>query len=279
MNKYYCHVFSFMTELKNPPIELTSIGLELRFGQDYYYYDNRERQMHGYLFQYTLKGSGILYDGDTKKIVGPNQGFFIPIPSDTKYCCNLDSHEPWEFIFIHIRGECLQDYFEHISNKNGYVFNIDKDSLPIKFLFDISNQTLNGHINNFNRASCLAFEFITKLYDYYFDNSDNYSKRNRDIIAIMETSFKELDSIADIADKFDISPSHMTREFTNEVGITPIKYLTKVRIQNAKKLLQDTNKTVSQIAEECGYDQTNYFCKMFKNTVGQTPLQYRNFLS
>ncbi len=277
-NEYYCHVFSYMTELKNPPVELTSIGKEFRIGPEYYY-DNIERTMTGYLFQYTLSGSGVLYIGDTKKIVNKGQAAFIPIPSDTKYCCNVDKNEPWEFIFIHMKGDGLDEYCKKITDKHGYVVNADIDSVPIKFLFDISNQTQNGHISNFNSASRLAFEFITKLYDYYFDNSEIYSKRNREIIALMETSFNKLDGISAIADKFQISPSHLTREFVAEVGITPVKYLTKVRILHAKNLLQKTDKTVSEIAIECGYEQTNYFCKIFKSIVGQTPLQYRNFLS
>lgn len=278
LNEYYCNVFSFMTELKNPPIAITSVGHEIRMGREYYY-DNCERQMNGYLFQYTLSGNGLLYDGNTRRIAGKGQAFFIPIPSETRYCCNLESHEPWEFIFIHVKGECLQEYFEHIYNKNGYILTLDRDSVPVKFLFDISNQTQNGHINSFNHASRLAFEFITKLYDYYFDNSDIYSKRNRDIISIIETNFKDMGAIADIAESFHISPSHMTRDFVSEVGITPVKYLTKVRILHAKKLLQNTNMTVGEIAAECGYAQENYFCRIFKSTVGQTPLQYRNFLS
>lgn len=274
---YYCHVFPYITELKNPPVTLTSVGHELRIGPEYYY-DNVKRQMSGYLFQYTLKGNGILYVGNEKKIVNCNQAVFIPIPSDTKYCCNLESHDAWEFIFIHIKGECLYEYYRHINEKCGYILSLDIDSAPVKFLLDISNRTKNGHISNFNTASCLGFEFITKLYDYYFNNMEMYSKRNRDIINIMEKSYKDIDSISKIAERFQISPSHMTRDFMNEVGITPIKYLTKVRIQQAKKLLQDTNMTVSEIALECGYAQTNYFCKIFKSIVGQTPLQYRNYL-
>ncbi|MBE5940381.1 MAG: helix-turn-helix domain-containing protein [Lachnospiraceae bacterium] len=277
-NPYYCHVFPSMTELKEPPVMLTSIGRESRFGNDYYF-DNIDRQMKGYLFQYTLSGSGVLYVGSAKKIVNKGQALFIPIPSDTKYFCNSDSREPWDFIFIHIKADCLAEYCNQIYAKCGNILSLDIDSFPIKLLFDISNQTQNGHINNFNTGSRLAFEFITKLYDYYFDNSEIYSKRNRDIIAILETSYKEIDGISAIADKFQISPSHLTREFVSEVGTTPVKYLTKVRILHAKDLLLHSDKTVGEIAQECGYDQTNYFCKIFKKTVGQTPLQYRNFLS
>lgn len=276
--QYHCHVFSFMTELKEAPATLTSIGIESRFGHDYYY-DNRHRPATGYLFQYTISGHGLFYDGDKKMIVGTNQGVFIPMPSNTKYCCDPNASEPWIFIFIHVTGDCFKEYYENIYAKNGYILSLPTDALPIKLLFDISNQTINGHIRSFSQGSRLAFDFITRLYDYYFDNKEIYSKRNREIIDILENSFKDIESISDIADKFGISTSHMTREFTNETGISPIKYLTKTRIQNAKMLLNTTTKSVHEIATECGYKQTNYFCKIFKENVGMSPLEYRDYLS
>ena len=276
--QYHCHVFSFMTELKKAPASITSIGIESRFGHDYYY-DNRNRPTAGYLFQYTLKGHGLLYDGERKYVVGQDQALFIPIPSDTKYCCDPNSTEPWIFIFIHVTGDCFAEYYEQLHAKNGGILTLPEDSFPIKLLFDISNQTLNGHIRSFNQASRLAFDFITRLYDYYFDNKELYCKRNRDIIDILENSYRDIESISDIAERFGISTSHMTREFTNETGISPIKYLTKTRIQHAKILLNDTTKSVHEIASECGYKQTNYFCKIFKENVGLTPLEYRDYLS
>lgn len=273
----FCHVFSFITELKHPPVTLTSVGHEIRHTPDYYY-DNTYRQMRGVLFQYTLRGSGYIQHGSTLHAVGRNQGFFVPIPSDTRYFCDLKTSEPWEFVFIHIDAPALTEYIEKIVEKNGYVLNLPQESLPIQLLFDIANQTYNGHVDSFHKASRLGFEFMTHLYDYFFENQEIYSKRNRDIITYMEHDFRHIESIAQIAEKFEISSSHLTRDFLHEVGISPIKYLTKVRIQHAKKLLQTTNLTVNEIADACGYEQTNYFCKVFKTVVGQTPLQYRNYL-
>lgn len=278
MQDYFCHVFSEMTELQHPPVSLFSLGRELRFGKDYYY-DNMQRQMTGFLFQYTLNGSGVFYDGEDRRIVRKHQAFFTTIPGDTKYCCNLEEHEAWDFLFILIKGECLREYYERIVEKTGHVMTLPLESPPIQYLTDLANRTRNGHISRFNEASCHAFSFITGLYDYFLENTDHYSKRNRDIIALMETNYQKIgekEGMAGIAEAFHISPSHMTREFVREVGITPSKYLTNIRIQNAKKLLQNTDLSVAEIARLCGYEQANYFCKIFRRLVGQTPLQYRN---
>lgn len=274
----YSYVFPFVSELTNPVISLISVGTEIRFGTEYYY-DNKDRMLNGYLFQYTVKGSGILYIENRKYEISPSQAFFIPIPGDSRYFCNLEKREPWEFIYILIQSNCLDEYYQQIIKQKTNIFSMPEDSSPVQFLLDIINQSKNGHITNFNTASSMAFDFINRLYGYCRDNSEAYTKRNREIIHYINEHFSSIESISDIADMYHISSSHLSREFAGDVGITPIKYLSKVRIQHAKKLLQTTMMSVAEISESCGYSQTNYFCKIFKENVGQSPLQYRNCIT
>lgn len=56
----------------------------------------------------------------------------------------------------------------------------------------------------------------------------------------------------------------------------PIKYLIYKRMEHAKQLLiSDNGMSINEIAEECGYSDTAYFCRVFKKTVDITPLQYK----
>ena len=57
-----------------------------------------------------------------------------------------------------------------------------------------------------------------------------------------------------------------------------IKYLNKVCIENAKKLLATTDKNVAEIGLECGFSVTGYFIKTFNGFTGMTPKRYRKFL-
>ena len=67
----------------------------------------------------------------------------------------------------------------------------------------------------------------------------------------------------------------LINKFKKQYGKTPTKYITELRMKKAKKLLSDTQLSVGQIAEECGYENTYYFSNTFKKEVGTSPSKYR----
>ena len=79
----------------------------------------------------------------------------------------------------------------------------------------------------------------------------------------------------DVAEEIHLSPNHFSTIFSQECGMTFIEYLTNVRVENAKKLLQDSDKKGYDIAYECGFSDPHYFSFIFKKTTGLTPREYR----
>ena len=63
--------------------------------------------------------------------------------------------------------------------------------------------------------------------------------------------------------------------FKQKYGITVVDYLTDLRVEEAKKLLVETDMTVSEISDETGFSDTSYFSKVFLRTVGISPTAYR----
>lgn len=87
-----------------------------------------------------------------------------------------------------------------------------------------------------------------------------------------------------IADTLDIdrvcravntSKYHFCRQFKYHTGQTVMEYILNTRIVLAKGELETTNASVSQISEKCGFSSASYFSRVFKETTGCTPLQYR----
>ncbi|WP_419954479.1 response regulator transcription factor [Neobacillus niacini] len=72
-----------------------------------------------------------------------------------------------------------------------------------------------------------------------------------------------------------LNPSYFSRLFKKEVGETFVEYVTKMKINRAKELLEQTTDSVGKICERLGYDNQSYFIKIFKNYVGVTPIEYR----
>lgn len=72
-----------------------------------------------------------------------------------------------------------------------------------------------------------------------------------------------------------LSKFHMVRVFRNAIGVSPAKYLARIKIDLAKELLSSTNNTIISISTELGFDHLSTFNKSFKANTGLSPSQYR----
>lgn len=78
-----------------------------------------------------------------------------------------------------------------------------------------------------------------------------------------------------LAEKFHISKQWLIAQFKKYTNSTPMKYLNTLRIQRGKSLLVNSNFTVSEIAERCGFENVHYFSNSFKKRTNVSPIQYR----
>lgn len=78
-----------------------------------------------------------------------------------------------------------------------------------------------------------------------------------------------------IADAFNISPGYLSRLFSRESDMKFNEYLKLARISRSKTLLINTTMKINEVSEKCGFTDTNYFCKVFRDINDCTPLEYR----
>lgn len=79
----------------------------------------------------------------------------------------------------------------------------------------------------------------------------------------------------DYADRYYIHPNYLARLFKQELNVTFIDTLTKIRMEAAKTLLQNESLQVSEIAQLVGLDDVRYFGQVFRKITNMTPTQYR----
>ncbi|MGB4659884.1 MAG: response regulator [Mobilitalea sp.] len=91
----------------------------------------------------------------------------------------------------------------------------------------------------------------------------------------MEENFSKDISLDDVSRIVDISPYYFSKLFKEETGENFIEYLTNIRIEKAKKLLQNRDISIKNICADTGYSDPNYFSRIFKKQVGITPTEYR----
>lgn len=82
-------------------------------------------------------------------------------------------------------------------------------------------------------------------------------------------------SIDDLASELCMSRSQFTRRLAATAGMPANNFLNRIRLEKACRLLKDTEKPVSTIAYECGFDDTSYFSNLFKKQYKVTPMQFR----
>jgi two-component system response regulator YesN len=82
-------------------------------------------------------------------------------------------------------------------------------------------------------------------------------------------------SLDEIARKEYLSSSYLSRAFSELVGASFTEYLKAVRVKRAQGLLLSSDKGVAEIAASVGYQDPNYFSRVFKLFTGKSPLQYR----
>lgn len=99
--------------------------------------------------------------------------------------------------------------------------------------------------------------------------------RIQTMLAFIQDNYSERISLAEIADSASVSPRECTRCFKNTIHQTPFEYLMDYRMQCAETLLKDTGDSVLDIALQCGFSNSAYFGKVFRETHGVTPLEYR----
>lgn len=85
-------------------------------------------------------------------------------------------------------------------------------------------------------------------------------------------------TLAKMASVYGLSPNYFSTLFKKKAGCNFISYLTRLRIENSKQFLRETDMTIREIAERVGYQSASFFIRTFKNAEGVTPSEYKRSL-
>lgn len=102
-------------------------------------------------------------------------------------------------------------------------------------------------------------------FSFIISNIDNYIKENMSLPIF----------ICDFAAMYNYSPDRFRHIFTENMNISPKKYVILKRLENSKKLLEETKKSITEISQECGFYDISQFSKMFKKEFSVSPTEYR----
>lgn len=126
--------------------------------------------------------------------------------------------------------------------------------------------TLKDLYENILKISIDIYENNEIKKPYWIDSIIEYIKNNYNSYQLCVNT---------ISDKFGISSEHLSRTFKRFVGINLSDFIHMIRLEKAKKLLEESNLTIKEIAEKTGYIDSKALIRAFKNYIGITPSKYR----
>ena len=95
------------------------------------------------------------------------------------------------------------------------------------------------------------------------------------VCAYLQENYHRILTREQLAHEFKVTPGHLSRLFRNQGSMTLWDYLTRVRVDRAKFFLASYDMPVKQVAAQCGYEDTSYFCRVFRCKARMTPQHYR----
>ena len=123
----------------------------------------------------------------------------------------------------------------------------------------------------------LTLRYIKEHHNEFMPFRANHKReaKAKDILSYIKEHYAENICIQDIARHTGVSRSECFRSFQYFTNKKPIEYLTEYRLAHAANMLRETDKSIAQIATECGFSSSSYFGKLFKEKYAVSPSRYK----
>lgn len=238
---------------------------------------SRRKDLMSYLFFYIKSGRGILNYNEKEYSVSPGDCVFINC--QTPYF-HQSSDELWALNWIHFYGPTIHAiYLKYVERGGQPVFH----PRAISGLDCLWNQlyqlaSSSDYIRDMKINEKL-FSILTLIMEESWNPEARIlSSKQQSLIDVKEyvdRHYAEKITLDRLSEKFLINKYYLERIFKEQFGVSIISYLLNIRITQAKQLLRFTDKTIEQTGAECGIYPLYYFSRVFKQTEGISPTEYR----
>lgn len=230
--------------------------------------------LDSYCLLYTEQGSGSITYLDQEYSLPSNSLLLI-------HCTHLHhvdiKHSPWVYKAFYFTGQFFSHLYQSITQNNSYIQLIDMDTPTYHNI-----NSLFHHLDKQKECSLFHVKLLSNiLFDLAIDIHKSKSVETpiasylKKIKIMLDNEYHNNITLDSLEQQFHISRFRICREFTKSFGISPMQYLSLIRVEAAKEALLHTDKRINEISHMIGIENTNHFIRLFKQKTGVTPLIYR----
>lgn len=225
-------------------------------------------------FIYSTEGGGtLIFDGETH-IIEPETAFFLPEHYPHEYYSNGGV---WDTHWVVLAGFAVKETLRNMGFDKPLVFKLSDIKL-IEHYFKKMHEAIIGDKNYGTfRAAGFLYDFLLELYRQLavFGAENSVSPFVIKAIDYINVNYASNITMEQLCKISGVGSHYLCRLFRTSLDTRPMEYVAKRRIRAAKEMLLKTNKSLAQIAEETGFCESSYLCRLFKRYVGMTPTQFR----
>ena len=254
----------------------TSTGYEVRTDPSYSW-DGRQRGQTPFtVLQYTVAGAGnLLYERRPYRLL-PGDTMLTIVPHNHRYW--VEQGGLWEFFWISITGQEAVRVHRLIQAATGPVFRLKAET--VEQLAKLSLRLIEGEGELPGAASAIAYETAMTLYDDVFrlhgGRAESDISPMQPVLDYVRANLDKPLAVARLADIAGLSRAHFSRTFAESEGLPPAEFVLAERMRRAARLLAGRAvHPIKEISGMCGFDDPNYFAKVFRRFFGTNPTEFR----
>ena len=267
----------------HPPKSIFSI--EYKHGT-YTFDNNHPFHYHDwYEFYYLKKGCCTYHIGTKRYIVNEGDWLFIPPKQAHKVLYHSSPHERYLMYFSKdFLPLVLDESINHFIANPVYTPHPEDAERMVSITHKILHEFNNPDAYSASLYKVYLIELFVSIIRTPSYRPNNPIEGEKDlliahILDYISYNYAQNISLEDLASENDISASYLSRNFKLATGFNLSEYVRRVRINQAKKLLVETNDSISAISAKCGFNDSNYFSYVFKESEHISPLKYRKTYS
>jgi YesN/AraC family two-component response regulator len=237
----------------------------------------RQGEFPDYQWIQCVKGRGELRVNEEIYIVKENEGMFLTPHVPHEY---YPITSEWQVCWVSFNGSVIDDIMLSLQfTTSGKIILTDAESL-YRMLEELMNRLEENHSSSTMHCSELIYSVILKLRQdsVYIESKSRLQQITQlnPVLRYIEKYYHQPLTLEVLAKQLSVTEQYTCLLFQQSLGIRPFEYITRVRIQKAKKLLLKNNHiSVQDIARQVGYEHPSYFIKRFKEQENVTPTVFR----